>query len=354
MPFERPTLQQLIDRIRSDIEARLPGADAFLRRTYENVTAAAQAAVAHGLHGHLLFLSRQIIPDTAIAEFMTRWADIYGITRVDATQAQGPLDVTGVNTTVMPAGTTWNRSDGVSYTTDADATIVAGVATAALTAVAAGVDGNSDAGQTLTIATPIAGIDSTGTVGSGGIINGVDVETDDSLLARLLLRLSSPPKGGGPGDYEQEALKVAGVTRAWELPFNRGVGTVDVTFMVDNDPISAIPDAGDVAAVQAQIDAFAPVTADSLVFAPTGVTQNIVLSSLTPNTVAVQDAVTAELEDLWFRKANPIAIDILLSQINEAISIAAGEEDHVLTTPAADVANPQGSISVLGSITFPP
>lgn len=353
MPFERPTLAQLVARARADLESRMAGTDAHLRRTYEDAVAVIQGGQAHGLHGHLVWLSQQIIPDTAEEEFMVRWASIFGVNRLDATAAQGPILLTGTDTTVCPAGTQWRRSDGVVYDVDADATISGESVVAQVTATDdhLGSNGNSLAGQSLQIVSPIAGIDSTAVVQAPGILNGANRETLESLLERLLLRIQKPPKGGGPGDYERWAREVAGVTRAWELPAYNGLGTVGLTFLTDGE-VDPIPNAGKVDEVQAYIDTKAPITAAVNVFAPTAVVQPIVLSTLTPNSAAVQAAVTAELTDLWLRKAQPGGT-IYLSQIREAISIAVGEENHVLTTPSADVSVDAGEISVLGTITFP-
>jgi uncharacterized phage protein gp47/JayE len=41
-----------------------------------------------------------------------------------------------------------------------------------------------------------------------------------------------------------------------------------------------------------------------------------------------------------------------LSKINEAISLAADEDDHVLVSPNADVVPTQGEILTLGTVTF--
>lgn len=53
MPFNRPTLPQLIQRNITDIESRLPGRDARLRRSNLNVLAKVHAGAAHGLYGAL-------------------------------------------------------------------------------------------------------------------------------------------------------------------------------------------------------------------------------------------------------------------------------------------------------------
>ena len=44
---------------------------------------------------------------------------------------------------------------------------------------------------------------------------------------------------------------------------------------------------------------------------------------------------------------------ILISQIREAISIAAGEDDYQVPRPAADVTHATGEIAVMGTVTWP-
>ena len=350
MPFVRPTITKLISRAKADIETRLPGSDANIRRSVEAVLARMSSGGAHGLHGHLVWLSKQIMPDTAEDEFMVRWADIWGLSRTPAVKAAGTLTITGVNTTVCPLGTLFQDADGLEYTTDAAVTISGGSATPAVTAVVAGVDSNQDVGALLSLVTPITDIDTTGTVSGSGIIGGLDAETDAALLARLLLRLQSPPKGGGPNDYVNWALEVSGVTRAWQYPNLDGLGTVGVRFVMDDKVGTIIPDASEVAIVQAYLDTLAPVTADVNVYAPVALDLDIT-SQIAPNTTAVKAAAEAEIAALLLREGEP-NVTLLLSQINEAISIAPGETDHVLTVPAANVVHTNGQIPVVGAYVW--
>lgn len=349
MPFDRPSLSKLVRRGKADIGTRLPGADANLRGSPEEVLAIVLAGMTHGLHGHLKWLSKQVLADLADDDFLRRIGSIYGMEPTAAVAATGQVTISGVNTSVCPAGTVWQRGDGVLYDQDADATISSGTATISVTAQEAAADGNADVGTKLTLAAPVTGISSSATVSGSGLTGGSDVETTEAFRTRLLLRLRNPPKGGGPGDYVNWALEVSGVTRAWEYPLMNGLGTVGVRFVRDND-VSIIPDSGEVAAVQAYIDARAPVTADVQVLAPTAVPLAMTIE-LTPDTSDVRDAVEAELEDLLRRVAEPGAT-ILLSQINEAISLASGETDHVLTVPAANVTHTANQIAVLGTITW--
>ena len=347
--FTRPTLQQLIDRIAADIEARLPGADARTRRSNLAVLARTQAGAIHGLYGYLDFLSRQVMPDTAEADTLDRHASLRGVTRTPSTAATGNITLTGTNGIVVPTGTELQRSDGARYKTTADATIASGTATAAVIASALGAAGNAVIGIVLTLTSPIAGITNTATVAAGGLVSGTDQETDADLLVRLMEKIQTPPHGGAKADYVAWAKEVSGVTRAWCFPLEGGAGTVYVRFVRDNDA-SIIPDAGEVAAVQAHLDDVRPVTAVVTVAAPTAVPLNLTID-LTPDTTAARAAVTAEIQDLVKREAAPGGT-LLLSHIREAISLAAGETNHVLTVPAADVTYTNSQIGTMGTITW--
>lgn len=326
----------------------LPGS--LLRRALAKVIARVIAGAAHLLHGHLEFISKQIFPDVSEAEYLDRQASLYGIDRKAATFAGGDVTFTGTNATEIPEGTVIQRADGWQYETTEAGTISSGTATVAVTALTAGEDGNADEDTELTLTAPIAGITATATVAAGGLIDGTDEEEDDDLRARLLERLQNPPQGGSQSDYEQWALAVTGVTRAWVYGNYTGIGTVGVTFVCDDDEDSIIPDAGKVEDVQDYIDERRPVTADVTVFAPTADTIDFTIS-ITPDTPAIRAAVEAELTDLLRRKGAP-STTLYLSQINEAISLAEGEEDHELTVPAADINTVSGHIPVMGTITW--
>ncbi len=149
------------------------------------------------------------------------------------------------------------------------------------------------------------------------------------------------------------ALRVPGVTRAWEFAGkdgvgNPGIGKVSLTFVRDGD-VSIIPDAGEVATVQAFVQALSP--AEVITFAPTPIayTTSIQLSPF-PDT-AVEAAVDAELSDMILREATP-GDPILFSVANEAISNAEGELDHVLTSPSANKAHAFGELAVDGVNTI--
>lgn len=348
MPFSRPTLQELVNRTLADAQTRL-GADELIRREDLQVLTRVLAGASHGLHGFIDWLSQQVIFDTAEAEFLERWASIWGINRKAAAAAVGDVTLTGTSGTLVPAGTVLVRADGAEYETDADVTLAGGTATAAVTALVAGQDGNATAASALTIATPITGVNSAVVVTVAALTGAADIESDDDLRARLLARIQSPPHGGAQHDYVAWALEVPGVTRAWVYPAELGLGTVTVRFVRDDDA-SPIPDAGEVAAVQAYIDALRPVTAVVTVAAPVAVPLNFTID-LVPDTAAIRAAIEVELRDLLRREAAP-GVTILLSHIREAISLATGETDHILSVPAANVTHTTGQMATFGAITW--
>lgn len=353
MSFTRPTLSELVDRIQADLVSRLTLTGAVLRRSVVSVLARVLAGASHVLHGHLDFLGKQIFPDTSEAEFLARQAGLYGLTRTAATFAQGDVLFTGTDGSVIPADTVLVRSDGVEYTTDAEGTIASGTATVAVTAGAAypGEAGNADEDTSLTLDAPISGVGATATVAAGGIEDGVDEESDDALRVRLLERMASPPQGGAESDYVLWAKQVAGVTRVWVYPQELGAGTVTVRFMTDDLTDDGIPSAGKVTEVQDYLDVLRPVTATLTVVAPVAVPLDITVDDLDPNTAAVKAALEAELADMLTRDAEPGGT-ILLSHIREAISIAADEDNSIVTVPAANVTHTTGQIAVLGTVTY--
>jgi|LGVF01.2.fsa_nt_gb uncharacterized phage protein gp47/JayE len=352
MAWQRPTLTDLIDRTKADMVSRIDGITSVLRRSVLGVLARVLAGACHELYGYLTWLSRQILPDTAETEYLNRWARIWKITRNAATYATGSVAFAGADGSVIPAGTELQRSDETIYTTDADGTIASGAATVQITASVAGENGNADAGEPLSLTSTVSGVTSIAT--ASALTEGADQESDVGLRARLLTRIQEPPHGGADFDYVAWALETAGVTRAWCYPLWLGAGTVGVCFVRDLDA-SMIPDAAEIATVQAYIDAVRPVTAAVTVFAPTPVSLDLSIT-LTPNTSVAQAAVQAEIEDLLVREAEPEdgsgSGTILLSHIREAISIATGETDNTLTSPAANVTHSAGEIAVIGTITW--
>lgn len=349
MTFARPTLSQLVARLKDDVDARLPGADSRLSRSALGVLATTAAGAAHGLYGYLEYLADEVLPDTA-TEYLDRHASIWGIVRKGATLASGTATATGVNGSVIPQGAVLQRPGGLEYAVQEAATVAGGVATLTLAAKTPGVASVAEAGSKLTFVSPIAGVAAVALVDEEGLRGGAAEESDDLLRERLLARIRQRPEGGALHDYVRWATDVPEVTRAWPLPGWMGAGTVGLAIMMDGR-VDPIPLEADVEAVQAYVEALAPVTADLVVFAPTPSPINFEITGLSPNNASVRAAVIAEIQDLLFREARPGGT-ILISHVRAAISQAAGEYDHVLVTPAANVVHDPNELAVLGTFDW--
>lgn len=349
MAYARPTLTELIDRVIADISSRVTGVDgAVLRKSLLGVIGRAEAGAVHMLYGYIDWVARQVIPDTAEKEYLERWCAIWDITRKPANFSTGQVVLNGTVSAVVPAGTVLQRQDGVQYTTLVDGVFSGPTLSVAVMASAAGVAGNAPTGAAVFLLSPVAGVQSTASF-QVGATGGEDVETDPRLLARLLERIRKPPQGGADFDYVTWALEVPSVTRVWVYPRQMGAGTVTLLFVCDDSP-EIIPGPAKVAEVQAHVEAARPVTAEVFAVAPIAAPLNMSIK-IRPNTPAVQAAVRAELEDMLARDAEPGGT-ILISRIREAVSLAAGEDDNAILSPAADVPNAVGHFPMLGTITF--
>ncbi|WP_066544255.1 baseplate J/gp47 family protein [Sphingomonas sp. CCH21-G11] len=85
-------------------------------------------------------------------------------------------------------------------------------------------------------------------------------------------------------------------------------------------------------------------------FAPTPLPVTLLIG-LTPDEPEVRAAIVAELADLFFREAQPGGT-LYLSRIREAISQAAGEFDHVLYSPAANIVADPGFFPMLDEVLW--
>lgn len=348
MTFVRPSLSDLIERNRGDIETRLPGADSRLRHSVLDTIARMHGGAAAGLYGYLDFLSLQLMPDTAEAAYLARWASIWGIRRKASVAARVLAGATGANGATIPEGTEATRIDGARYRVLSAATIAAGTAGVSIEAIEPGPGGDVAAATALTFSSAVAGVDATLTV-AGAVIPGTAEEDDASLLGRLLDRIRRPPQGGASNDYVAWALAQPGVTRAWAYGQWLGIGTVGVTFAMDGRE-DILPLGGDVAAVQAALDILRPVTAELTVFAPVPAPLDVVLR-IVPDTADIRAAVEDELADFFTRDAEPGGT-IYLSRLDEAISLAAGEFQHAVELPDRDFAAAPGAMPMLGPVVF--
>ncbi|MGE8349314.1 MAG: baseplate J/gp47 family protein [Pseudomonas protegens] len=346
MPFETPSLPVLIQRTQSDL------ASDSLRQSDAQVLARTLSGAAFGLYGYLDWIAEQILPDKADESTLERIAALrLNQPRKAAQAARGSVSFNAAAGAVLDVDTLLQSSDGRSYKVTAARTTSAGLNSTTIQAVDAGTLGNADAGLSLIAVQPVQGISNPFTVLAPGLTGGVAEESLESLRARVIRSYRIIPHGGSADDYETWALECPGITRAWSRRNYLGPGTVGLFVMRDDDP-QPIPNAEQLAQVQAYIEPLRPVTAEVQVLAPVMLPVTYRLR-LTPDTSAVRAAVEDQLRDLHSREAG-LGQTLLLSHIREAISSATGEQDHRLLAPSADVPAANNQLLVFGGCEWLP
>lgn len=358
--FERPTLTELVSDSRVRVETALRDvppdelAGYELRRGDPTVLATVVGMAQHELYGMLDHYSRQLFTRTCDVEHLEIDAAEWGILRKAAAKASGLVDFTGSDGAVILAGVLLRRDgDDARFVVTEQATITSGAAAVKVEAEESGQAGNTDADTKMYLVSPVIGVQSPGAVEASGLSGGADRESDDALRKRVLFHKSNPPEGGASADYVAWVLACEGVARAFCYPNRMGPGTVGVTALMD-DPDNTIPAAADIQRITDFIEARRPVTAAVYVFALNSAPLNFTIALTAAQGTDIDTAkaaVQAELKDLIFREAEPEG-KLLISHMREAISIAAGEYDHVLTTPTADVQAGAGEIITMGTITW--
>lgn len=359
MAYEIPTLTEIDERIQADLKTRIEGAVSFLRRSVLKIQARVYAGAVRLLYGYLKYQSLQLFVLTSDSEELEIQGNELGVTKTKAVEASGTGTATGSAGLVIPANTELESNAGYTYYTDVEVTFTGTTASVDFTAAEAGANSNDDGGILLSFVSPIAGVTTTITVDVNGIDGGTDEETDEAFRQRVLTRKRQPPHGGAEFDYENWALEISGVTRAWSFPQYQGDGTIGLAFVRDNDE-SIIPSAAEVETVRAYIEEHTdPLTGlqvgypvDAALFMITLTLDSIDMTiQLNPNTAVARAEVTEKIEDFILSDGGP-GETLTLSNLSAAISLSANELSHRVIIPTDDIATAINKVPVLGTITF--
>lgn len=357
MSFVVRTLEQISKAIRGDLRRELPGTDATVWPNTLSVFGKVVAMANHLIELRLNWVYDQIFASTADVRHLERHAYEYGLARRAASRASGYVLATGAPDTVYPAGIAF-LSGVARYLVSSDArSDETGAVTLLVHSDAIGASANREAGAQLTLIDPALQptLDGIALVGDDGIGGGAEAEDDDSLRARVLDRKRRPPQGGAESDYEQFALAVPGVVKAWAHRFAHGPGTIGVWFLFAGRE-NLIPTDGDVLAVQDYIDQKRLIRAAIVVSAPEPYPVDITIYGLADDSEKVRAAIRVSLEKMFFERARPgVAASpaaFSRSWISEAISQAIGEDRHQLISPVGDFLFNDGRIPVVGEIDY--
>lgn len=241
------------------------------------------AGIAGGF-SNLNALISDLFPNTAEGDLLREWASAKGLVPKGATGASGSsaLRVSGTPTTVVVADQILTSAGNLRYqNTSSDVIGPGGYVDLDVEAIDVGSQTMLQAGEFLTFAVPLAGINETAKIVID-LENGTDAESEGSLQARLAVRFSNPPRGGAIADYVAWAISVTGIETAYCYPVRRGWGTVHVAALHAGSGTDRILAAPEIASLQATLDSLRPVGMRGfLVVATTSQPTNVMYAAIT-------------------------------------------------------------------------
>lgn len=170
----------------------------------------------------------EMMPDTAVEDALARWLASYGLTKQDAAGSVGAVVIVTSATTTISAGSVllddankrYQVTLGGSYS-NGDSVPIAAIDT--------GEDTNHPAGDVLRWQSAPPFTDEKTTVATGGLVNGIDAEDDETARARLLAFLQTPPRSGNWEHVAEIAEKsTPSVQKAFVYPAVQGPATIRI------------------------------------------------------------------------------------------------------------------------------
>jgi len=211
----------------------------------------------------------------------------------------------------------------------------------------------------LSLQSPLVGVDTIANVDFAEVGGGTDQESDAALRIRLLEKIQNPVANFNVAAIDEQAREINGVTRTFIQETTPLVGQVTIYFMRDNDA-DPIPSGSEVTEVKDNILLIKPantIDADVIVLAPTAVPTAFTFTELTPNTAAMQTAISANLAQ-FFAEETEVGVNITEEKFITAIQSTIDEDGNgvisfTLSTPTSDVVITSGQIGTLGTVTYP-
>lgn len=242
-----------------------------------------------GVYGDQKKLADDPFPQSSRRDALLKHLDLYfGGGFLEAQKSNGEVLLTGPTGTAVSTGLQLVYDvTGNTYTVTEGGTIDAATGTVfPLESINSGQDQNLLEGTVLSIPSPPAGLDNTGTIYNGPMADGKNEETEQEASERILNRVRAPSAGGTVADYKTWAKEASpSVTDANIIRYLYGLGTIgiviaagtqDIDEALDNgDPVVRTPSNELVNTVQSYINAVKPETDCAHVLSPEIVTVNV-------------------------------------------------------------------------------
>lgn len=311
----------------------------------------AAAEQIYSLYLQSQWVERQCFPQTAQGEYLSLHAQLRGVERKPAVQAQGTLrfyvEQAQDTPRVISAGTVCLTQGLVRFETTQQATLEPDSLYVDVPAQAmeAGSAGNVAAGTICVMSAAPVGI--SGCTNPQAFSGGTDQEEDEPLRERVLSTYRRLPNGANAAFYEQIALSVEEVAAASVIPRSRGRGTVDVVIATQ----AGEPGEELLEQVQQLVDERREIAVDAQVRAPETVTVDVAAAiKAAPgyDGVSVRGEVERVLRAAFTGKL--LGQGVLRAWLGSLIYGVEGVENYSLTAPEADLTGQADQLPTLGSL----
>lgn len=245
-----PTVSEIRARIITDIESKINQTTPALPKSFVRVIAGAQAGIVILLYNAILWVYKQIFPETADYAALVLLGKLVGLAPTNAVKAVITANVYGTTGESVAVGTTFRTATNYLYQVTTGGVIAGGLKLCTLTAVTPGNASNVANGEELSILSPDTVLTGRAVVVST-VTTGADSETESHFRSRVVVRYKRRHTGGSVADYYLWAMEAPHVS--WASPV-AGDEPLDVWIYVEvDDQTDGIPTAGELTTVESYV-----------------------------------------------------------------------------------------------------
>lgn len=246
-----PTFEQLNSAILSDLQAQYGVSISSTGKVFLRVLAAVQAARLKLLYLVLANVQKNIAPDTADSELMGGTLERFGRIKLGrnpfpAQAAQYSVEIKGEIGAVINAQVTFKSDDtslnpGILYILDNAHTLVSTTDTITLRALTPGIISKQSFGDTLTVTSPIALVDSSASIVST-LVQPLSAESIEEYRLEVLAAYRKEPQGGAVTDYILWAQDAQGVSKIY--PYVKSGFSNQINLYIEANAVDSIDGKG--------------------------------------------------------------------------------------------------------------
>ena len=224
MAVNIPTIQELRDRIKTDVEGKLNISLPTFGKNFLLTWIGVQAAKLKLFYVQLFFVQKNTLPDTADSELKGGTLERWGRIKLNrnpfaATAGVYTLEITGTIGATINSGQTWKSNDdssnaGKLYVLDNDFELESNPDYITVRALEVGLEGRLVVGDQLTSISPIVNVDRIGEITVEDTIP-LSAETIEDYRDKVIEAFRLEPQGGAVGDFRLWAADAQGVRKVY-------------------------------------------------------------------------------------------------------------------------------------------